>query len=249
MSIERFLLVNLVMDAALMAVVARSCGTFSPARVLLGAALASAYAAVAAARPLPWAGIPFRIAALTAMAGLCAGRANPRLFRIEALLLAAGALLAGGAAALFPALARPTVAGNGAALLGLMLYSELLRRRHPLRAGCWMNIALRGRERTVRFEALIDTGNHLREPVSGLPVLIAEERLVRDILPDSDGRRVPYGGLGGNGWLTCFRPAEAWTERGSRRAALPGIWVGVFPGRLPGPASALAPCEFASLSL
>ena len=63
----------------------------------------------------------------------------------------------------------------------------------------------------ARLNALIDTGNRLREPVSGLPVLIVEYRSVKRLLPpgfslESALRNLPsgfrvarYGALGAAG--------------------------------------------------
>ena len=99
--------------------------------------------------------------------------------------------------------------------------------------------------RIARFPALIDTGNRLREPLSGLPVLIAEARVLRDILPPGGYRTLSFGGLGGVGRMACFRPDAVWIGRGAARRRGPDIWVAVSPAPLPGLCQALAPPEFA----
>ena len=78
MSIERFLLVNLLMDAALVTIVGRSCGTFSAARSATAAGLGTVYAVLASARPAPWSEPPFQLAMLAGMSALAAGRAGFR---------------------------------------------------------------------------------------------------------------------------------------------------------------------------
>ena len=98
----------------------------------------------------------------------------------------------------------------------------------------------------MRFSALIDTGNRLREPLSGLPVLIAEAALVRDILPETGYRMLGYGAIGGNGRMACFHPDALWICRGPRKRRGPDVWVAVSPEPLPGLCQALAPPEFAS---
>lgn len=98
----------------------------------------------------------------------------------------------------------------------------------------------------VKLKTLIDTGNRLSEPVSGLPVIVAEEAALGDILPREfylhedrqlGFRRLAYGGVGGSGTLRCFMP-EKLTVNGE---AAGDIWVAAYPGKLPGKFSALAP--------
>ena len=249
MSIERFLLVNLFMDWAILALAARSCGTFSLARTVSAAMIGTVYACAAMTAPGPWTSLPFQILLLAALSHLITGRASARVTGIAPLLLAAGALVSGGAAHMLRSALYSPAAVLCAALAGLLLFNEIIRQRNPARFTPYVNIALKLGEKTIRFQALVDTGNRLREPLSGQPVLIAESRLLRGDPPSDGQRRVPFGALGGNGWLACFRPAAAWVEKDRRRMPLPPFWVGVVPGRLPGPASALAPCEFANLKV
>ena len=73
-------------------------------------------------------------------------------------------------------------------------------------------------------------------------MLIAEDELLRPILPRGGFRSVAYGGVGGRGTLRCFRPEAIWCGR--RR--MPDAWVALSPAPLPGPCRAIAPCAFAS---
>lgn len=114
-------------------------------------------------------------------------------------------------------------------------------------------ICLKSGRKCARFCALIDTGNRLREPVSGLPVLIVEQRLLEGVLPEGfdaayAAERLPpgfrlaaYGGLGARGKLCCFRPDEVLVSYGEGWMSAPDIWVGVYPGQMPGRVRALAP--------
>ena len=107
--------------------------------------------------------------------------------------------------------------------------------------------------RQVSLKALIDTGNRLHEPISGLPVLIVEERAVKKMLPPSLDparpdkhlpprfRLVAYGALGGSGKMACFRPDELLVCYGEGWLRAPDVWVAVYPGKMPGGAQALAP--------
>ena len=132
-------------------------------------------------------------------------------------------------------------------MTGGLLTALLLMNRHPLRDGWQVDIRLDVDGRTTRFSALIDTGNRLREPRSGQPVLIAEAGLLRSVLPETGYRVLPFGGVGGSGRMACFRPNEVWIERAGRRTRAPDVWIAIAPESLPGSARALAPCEFAAV--
>ena len=104
----------------------------------------------------------------------------------------------------------------------------------------------------ARFRALIDTGNRLREPFSGLPVLICERGVLSDVLPvgydalpPGDAppgfRQIGYGALGGGGRLNCFRPELCLVDYGNGYLKSPDLWVAVYPGKMPGSVRALAP--------
>ena len=95
------------------------------------------------------------------------------------------------------------------------------------------------------LHACIDTGNRLREPVSGLPVVIAEKALLTGVLPEDGYRVLRFGAVGGEGQMACFRPAELWIEHRGRRRPAPRAWIAVSPTPLPGVFQALAPPEFA----
>ena len=244
MSIELFLLVNLFADTALICAVTRTLGCFAWRRTLTAGGLCAAYAALAAARPV-WGSPVVQLALLAAISALLAGRFCLRAARI-ALLLPGAALVSGGLWLLNvsfpsgPAIALPC-AGSGALLIWAMLSAQ-----HPLRDGWQVRVALRVGVRTVRFEALIDTGNRLREPISGLPVLIAEAPLLEGVLPESGWRALRFGALGSDGRLACFKPSAFWIERGRRRQRAPDVWIAVAQSPLPGLARALAPGEFAA---
>ena len=79
----------------------------------------------------------------------------------------------------------------------------------------WLTI-VRG-EHTVRVYAKADTGNALREPFSGLPVIVCQREALEEVAPpgvlaypsgEAAGglRLVPFDSLGGGGLLPAFRP-------------------------------------------
>ena len=126
--------------------------------------------------------------------------------------------------------------------------SLLLSLRRRIRTTWYIELCVAAGGNTTRFQALIDTGNRLREPISGLPVLIAEEHLLSKILPETGYRAVAFGALGGGGMLKCFHPDGIWAVTRHGLSATPDVWIAVSPGRLPGTTQALAPGEFLTLS-
>ncbi len=63
----------------------------------------------------------------------------------------------------------------------------------------------------ARFDAMLDTGNRLIEPVSGLPVLVVEKATLGGIeLPG--GRPVAFSSMAGGGILTAFEPDEIFID-------------------------------------
>lgn len=105
---------------------------------------------------------------------------------------------------------------------------------------------------TAELDALVDTGNCIREPVSGLPVVIAGRcsllglmdpsclTLQADRLPPGF-RMVTYSGLGGNGEMHCFRPESVHVLRKGRWEEAADLWVAVYQGTLSAQFDALAP--------
>ena len=102
LSIELYLLLNLAPDLALLGAASRALGLFNARRVLAAGALCAAYAAVAAAHPLPWASLPAQLALLAGISVLMTRRASLRMARCFALSLGCAALVSGGAARLMP---------------------------------------------------------------------------------------------------------------------------------------------------
>lgn len=246
MSIEVYLLVNLIADGAILAATARALGCFDRRRIALASIACALYAVLAAACPAPWASVWMQIVLFTLISLWLTWRRGALLRYKTALLLCGGAVLAGGVHALLPGFRGPL--GAACALVGAALLDLMLTARHPLRLDWSVQLSLEGNRRVARFPALIDTGNRLREPRSGQPVLIAEETLLRGVLPDDGWRELSFGAIGGGGRMRCFKPARLWIERGGRRALAPDVWVAVSPAPLPGDARALAPCEFAAFA-
>lgn len=242
MTIESFLAINLAADFVLLASVSRAFGLFNWRRVLAADTACGALAVLAGVRSTMGLFVTLASPALAAL--IITRRAAPKQWALFTLTLLGHALLCGGIARLLPltpVLAAPLCLGTGA-LLTLLINAGRPPGSRDWQVTLWLKVG----SRSARFPALIDTGNRLREPLSGLPVLIAEVPLVRDILPETGYRTLGFGALGGKGRMACFRPDALWIGTGRRRRRGPDVWVAVSPTPLPGLCQALAPPEFAS---
>lgn len=102
------------------------------------------------------------------------------------------------------------------ALLILRLYEKHAGRRALL------ELTIDTGARKVRCFALADSGNRLREPFSGAPVIVAR----RSLFPDTETPRViPYLTVGGEGMLTAFRPRQVTVHSGKRQGAVGEVYV------------------------
>jgi len=114
-------------------------------------------------------------------------------------------------------------------------------------------------DRVARFSAFVDTGNHLRDPVSGWPVVVAEKGAVECLMPAdvkqafgkaSSGphpdlstleltswatrlRIIPFDSLGrSGGMLLGFRPDAVTFSSGARKTSTSRAVVGVYGRRI-----------------
>ena len=250
LSLEAYLAVNFSVTAALLALSVGLVGPVQPVRVAVSA-LVSACASAAihgAGLPDPFAGalVPFSVFCALGWSrrgewlrclGWCAllscAFAGCVLFVQRALPLRSMARS--------PILAGPFLAAVWRVRKNGPLPESRLRMRVDTAMG------------TAEFTALIDTGNQLREPISARPVLIVSGACLKGVLESSllsdDGqerlalgfRVVCYHTLNGSGRMRCFRPASVKRLRRGRWIDAPPVWVGIYCGRLPGGADALAP--------
>lgn len=254
-SLEAYALVNLIMNGVIIGVIARSRGRVRWGGVALGAAFGTLYAVAMACGWYPqlaWPPVKLAMAVVLALVSLSVE--SWRDLATGTLLLLGGTVFVGGAAQLAISLAgRSGWSLYGGSALGVAALAAALeaRGRKLERWEAQVRVALDGRQASLK--ALVDTGNRLHEPISGLPVLIVEERAVRRMLPPSlDAARpdrhlpprfrlVAYGALGGSGKMACFRPDELLVCYGEGWLRAPDVWVAVYPGKMPGGAQALAP--------
>jgi stage II sporulation protein GA (sporulation sigma-E factor processing peptidase) len=118
--------------------------------------------------------------------------------------------------------------------------SSALRRRGGAPARCSLRIWQAGRR--YELEALLDTGNMLREPVSGLPVVLLDKGVGGKLAGCWPAAvEIPFGTAGG---VSAVRAAPA--ERvdalcGGRWKRLGDVYLAVCDGRLAGGVEALLP--------
>ena len=246
-SLEAYFLVNFAVDTALLTVVARANECMRLRRIVLSGFLAALYAVLTETVSVRLAHPAVQLLLLAVLSILLPGEADMHRCCAIALQLLGGMMILGGTGMLIPEPAHFPVAAIGAALLltGAIFF---VRFRKIYTWDVTVTLALKGR--SVSFRALIDTGNRLHEPVSGLPVLIAESRLLERLFMQTQPEALPcrhvrFGALGGSGTIRCFRPDAVLIRRGDCFVHAPDVWVAIYPGHIPGPARALAPPSFA----
>ena len=255
-SIEAYLLTNFLMNLLAIAVIARSLGNVRWGRIFIAAGMGAAYAALAQLSSLRFLS---NLALLAVFAGFVSFIALPadsfRSVLSGMLSLIAGTIFLGGVqlSAMHMFSGNPIVPFLIGAVLGACALMAItsIRKKRKVTWEVRVYLSVNGGE--ARFKALIDTGNRLREPLSGLPVMIAERAVLSDVLPEGYDthasqdilppgfRQVAYGALGGNGRLFCFRPELSLVDYGNGFLKSPDMWIAVYPGKMPGNVKALAP--------
>lgn len=255
-SIEVYTLINFAMNTIIIGAIARSRGRIRWGYVLGAALFGALYALAARSGVFPQLnGWPCQLglAVLMSFVGLPIESAMELV--TGTLMLIAGTVFLGGAQMLVIRLMggqtpwSMAVGALGGGLALVKLLEARMRRLERLEAHVF--IGFRGA--SARVTALIDTGNRLHEPLSGLPVLIVEANRVRKLLPAAldpaapehtipgGFRLVAYGALGGRGQMACFLPDELLVSYGDGWMSAPDVWVAVYPAKMPGAAHALAP--------
>ena len=250
LSVEVYVLSEFAVSAALLALTTRLVGTVKPARVLLAALLSAVASAAIQARGrggvLPLALPPASVFLALGWSG-----------RHDWLRGTGWCLLLSAAFAGCATLFQNCLPLRGMARAPLLMAPFFLVIRRLKRDSFVPEPTVRLRVMTdageAEFTALVDTGNQLREPFSGQPVLIAsadslsgalDAALIRfgEDAPLPPGFRIVcYRALGGGGRLHCFRPKSVKCLVRGQWVNAPALWIGLYRGPLPGGASALAP--------
>ncbi len=83
----------------------------------------------------------------------------------------------------------------------------------------------------VELFAKKDTGNDLKEPFSGLPVVVAEKDSLKEIKTEKTEiyRLVPFNTLGGSGLIPAFKPEKMYLKKDGKEVE---CYLAVFDGKL-----------------
>ena len=119
-------------------------------------------------------------------------------------------------------------------LLGAACYEGirlLMLRRGKSRENC--KVTLYGADgHSIRIEGLVDTGNSLREPISGMPVAVLEKRIWEELYPGqppSGMRVIPYRSVGKPaGTLIGFPVRDMEVEIGGIRRKCGEIYIAIW---------------------
>ncbi len=118
----------------------------------------------------------------------------------------------------------------------LWVWERLLRHRAAADTDYTVTVTHGGRQ--VRMHCLYDSGNHLTEPFSGYPVLVAERYVVARLLTvpqslseissqEAVWRVVPFDSIGGEGALPAFLPQRITVHTPDGERVLPRCYVAV----------------------
>ena len=241
---EEFLLINFVMDFLILYLASRGTWFFCLGRLTLSAFFASSYALADAHFAFRgWAdGLAFFLSTLIAFPVR-----NGRMYMKSVGLVVMGLMIFGSVVHLFLIRGGSTllsgVLGAGAAA-GVVSFSKALL----IRAGNQNQARFRVKYGPVRaeFTAIIDTGNLLTEPISALPVLIADEkalgkRFLSYALTNGRVRMAAYASVGGDGQMACLRADDMQVNVTGKWMKAPDLWLGLYPGVMRGSVHALSP--------
>lgn len=252
--LDLFVVVNGIVDYVLLAVTAQvTQSRTSRLRLGLAAAWGALYACAVLLVPLPGLGrLPAVLLASACMLLIAFWPVTPRrLLVLAAWFYGLGCFVAGGVMALLSVLG-----GRGGPVSGLPVALLLsiaaavaagrslwrMWRRRPAPAPLYVTLGLACEGRIVRLPALVDTGNQLRDPLTGTAVVVVEEAAVAPLVPH--GLRAAIAG--GADIVAWARAATAcgWHDRlrivpfasvGRERGFLPGfrpdaLWLEPDPG-------------------
>ncbi len=120
----------------------------------------------------------------------------------------------------------------------LSLCSKFAGGKNRRNSLCRLTVNSKGR--SVTMDALLDTGNTLTEPFSGLPVVVVNEKQINNLMPDeiksirntgftpsAKLRVIPYTSVGGNGLLMGFMPDSITVERNGERIETGNVYIAV----------------------
>ena len=247
--LDRLFGLNLLLDYCLVLASARVCGVvLRRGRYLLAALTGALYAALMVLPGCSWLCSGAMKLALGAAMALIAFGGEAHWARCAVVFFAVSAAFGGALWAM-----SISAEAGGSAPMPLAVFvpafalcyaglSLIFRRRARLAEEKRVAVELRCLWREARFMALLDTGNSLFDPVSGMEVMVVSAHALSPVFSDYPGlaacpavelveraarfpelagrfRLIPYSAVGGAGLLAAFRP-DALTVGGETRAEL-----------------------------
>ncbi len=251
-NLEGFVLYNAAMNTLMLLGAGRLSGLpVKLYRLIPAALLGAAYAVFSnISAGLFLQNLPMKLLCALLMAAAAFLPGSPRkVFRAAACFFLSAFLLGGTGFSLMYMLGARGFGWDIASLLAAVgavacvLLASGWRRASLARLLCKVRLEYRGE--TCEFTAMIDTGNHLREPVSGLPVIVVERPALAKI-DTREGWPVAFSSMAGSGTIEAIIPQHIVVDgREDIRAA-----VAAYDGTLSrdGRYAALLPYAFAQAS-
>lgn len=213
-----------------------------PVRAVLGALTGALIAQLVRAARLPrgavmllW--LPTAMAVMAAAGGLRLSRSP---MRPAALLLCAAGLLGGTVLSLYGATGSLALAYALGGCGALAAAACAVRAGRPARGAQTARALCRYRGCEAAFEAIVDSGNTLRDYLTHLPVIVLPEEAGRRLRVQAGALRPIFADTaGGRQMMRCFLPEETIVELDGERVRVRAAWA-LSPGLRSG-APALIP--------
>ena len=235
-------LLDLVMDVLTLVVALRLSGRrLRPTRILCGAALGALAASLVRRLPLSRLQSAALLMPIAAAMMLCAGGDRRKPLRGALLVFSAAGLLGGLVQALAGALGSLAAAYALGIAFALATAAVTARGRRHAQGDSRARLLVRYRGRSASFEAMLDSGNGLRDYLTHRPVIVLPEETGRERLGLAGEalRPIVANTAGGQQLMWCFLPQEAIFAADGERTRLCAA-VALSQG-LPADAPALVP--------
>ena len=213
--VDVLFLVNFMMDYILLLIVKKICQcSATHGNIFLGAIIGSLFTCIIVILPIPYAFVKFVLFHM--FVNTCMIRVGLKIKTIPSfvkalIMLYIGGFLLGGIMEYFSQYVRMgslflvVAIASYYMVLGIWKFISYIQRWNQSR--CKAELYLNGK--VYQVKALIDTGNSLRDPISGQPVSVLEQRIAKKLLEEKEEknfRYVPYRTIGkSEGVLPVFR--------------------------------------------
>lgn len=120
-------------------------------------------------------------------------------------------------------------------LLAYLVSTLLIRIHNKVTAKHQLyTVTVKGEQRDISFQALVDSGNKLKEPFSGAPVIVVDPCVAEGLFQDEKMRVIPYHTIGGDGILNAYQARQVTISGGTQQVILPGQYVALSKEKFSG---------------